>query len=138
MRGPTMLCLACRSARWCCCAMAVAAISAGCGRDSGPPRYDLSGQVTYRGKPVPAGRIVFTPDTSQGNQGPATMADLTDGRYRTRPGKGAVAGPHRVTIIGADGTMATETHDNSLFAPYETSVTIDETSTTHDFGVPEQ
>ena len=27
-----------------------------------PPRYDLSGKVTYQGVPVPRGYIVFRPD----------------------------------------------------------------------------
>jgi hypothetical protein len=45
-------------------------ISAGCG-SSGPPRYHISGKVTYGGQPVAAGSVMLVPDTSQGNTGPA-------------------------------------------------------------------
>ncbi len=115
---------------------AVAAMTAGCGQNAGERRYDLSGRVTYRGQPVPGGRILFSPDASQGADGPATVADIAGGRYRTRRGRGAVAGPYIVTIHGTDETMATETHDNTLFPPYETRVYIDRANTSHDFEVP--
>ncbi|MDY0168322.1 MAG: hypothetical protein RBS80_17365 [Thermoguttaceae bacterium] len=116
--------------------LAVAAMTAGCGQNAGERRYDLSGRVTYRGQPVPGGRILFSPDASQGADGPATVADIAGGRYQTRPGRGAVAGPYIVTIHGTDETMATETHDNTLFPPYETRVDVDSAHTTHDFEVP--
>jgi len=121
----------------CCVVLVAVSICGGCRRESGDRRYDLSGRVTYAGKPVPAGRILFSPDASQGMEGPATVADISDGRYRTRSGKGAVAGAYVVTIHGTDKTMATETHDNTLFPPYRTHVVIDGANTSHDFAVPE-
>ena len=95
----------------------------GCSGGDEPKRYEVSGTVTYNGLPVHGGRILFTPKEDAGG-GPATVADIADGRFRTRTGKGAIAGPHEVTIYGEDGTTATETHDNSLFPPYRTKVEI--------------
>ncbi len=76
---------------------------AGCGGDSGPKRFELSGTVIYDGKPVPAGFIVFIPDDATGNSGPATTAGIQDGQYRTLPGKGTIGGPHVATVYGFDG-----------------------------------
>ena len=55
---------------------------------------ELSGEATHGGKPIPAGRIYFTPDSAKGNNGPQGFAPIKDGRYDTRnDGHGAVAGP---------------------------------------------
>jgi hypothetical protein len=75
---------------------------AGCG-DSGPARFELSGTVTYDGKPVPAGFIVFIPDDATGNSGPGTTAGIQDGQYRTLPDKGTIGGPHVATVYGFEG-----------------------------------
>ena len=48
----------------------------GCNRDTGPARYDLKGSITYAGKPVPAGYILFAPDKSKGNDGPGACGFL--------------------------------------------------------------
>lgn len=125
----------CLARMWFGPAFALAVIMAGCSRESGERRYDVSGRIIYRGEPVPAGTMLFSPDGAHGADGPATVADITDGRYRTRRGRGAVAGRYVVTIYGTDGTLATETEDNSLFPPYTTHVTIDRANTSHDFEV---
>jgi hypothetical protein len=86
---------------------------AGCSR-SGPTRFDLSGTVTYDGKPVPVGFIVLNPDVaggrglgssakSAGNPGPGAQADIRDGKYQTRLGQGTIGGPHVASIFGFDG-----------------------------------
>jgi hypothetical protein len=85
------------------CLVALLAL-AGCGRKAtGPPRFDLSGKVTYGGKPVPRGFIVFNPDVAAGNKGPGAQADIRDGQYQTAPGQGTIGGPHIVNISGTDG-----------------------------------
>jgi hypothetical protein len=58
--------------------------------------------VTYDGKPVPGGRILFTPD--RGNPGPASVAEITDGKYRTRSEKGVI-GADQVDIAPDNSTM---------------------------------
>ncbi|MEX1039038.1 MAG: hypothetical protein WDZ51_00305 [Pirellulaceae bacterium] len=108
--------------------------AAGCGEgdDRG---YTLTGTVTYQGKPVPGGRIVFEPITAQGNSGPGSVAEIQDGSYRTRRGKGIVGGPHHVTIFGDDGGMPTEARDNALFPPYRTEVDLPYSNAEHHFDV---
>jgi hypothetical protein len=77
------------------------------GCESRADRFDLSGSVTYGGKPVPAGYMVIKPDVSAGNKGPGATATINDGRYETRAGRGTIGGPHIVTIFGFDGQSVT-------------------------------
>lgn len=76
----------------------------GCG-ESGPTRYRLSGAVLFDGKPLPAGRIVFTPDGSLKNSGPQGVAEIRDGRYDTGSsgGKGIAGGPTVIFVTGLEG-----------------------------------
>ena len=50
-----------------------------------------------------AGRVIFEPDTTQGNSGPGGYANIRDGYYETLRGKGAVGGPHRVRVMILSG-----------------------------------
>ena len=114
----------------------------GCGGSDGPARYDVSGSVTYQGKSLPAGRIYFTPDASQGNHGPQGFATIEDGEYSTAvSGKGTVGGPHKVSIAGFDGVPVQEMDDmlemgKPLFTPYETTVDLPKEASTNNFDVP--
>ena len=110
---------------------------AGCGR-SGPPRYELSGTVTYGGQPLPAGVIFFDPDVRQGNDGPQGFAHIQDGRYDTRQkGKGQVGGPHRVRIFGFDGHPGPELPmGKPLFSEYQADHHLPRENSTRDFDVP--
>src|SRR5690606_13506637 len=76
----------------------------GCGED-GPPRIAVNGTVNWKGQPVPRGVIYFGPDSSKGNTGPKGFALIVDGVFDTQgsPGKGCMAGPHKVEIQGFDG-----------------------------------
>lgn len=75
----------------------------GCSRaPDGPKRSTLSGVVTYGGKPVRGGRIVFSPDDKKGNSGPGAIAFIREGEYETPPGHGVISGPHLVDILGYD------------------------------------
>lgn len=78
---------------------------AGCNRNAGPARYDLTGTITYEGKPVPVGYILFAPDKSKGNDGPGTDAEIKDGVYKTRPKEGVIGGPHIATVSAFDGKI---------------------------------
>jgi len=126
-----------------CAAMLLAL--AGCGVRDGPARYDLSGEVTFDGKPVPVGSIVFAPDSAQGNSGPGATADIQNGRYRTMPRRGTIGGPHTATIIGFDGEAFQTTEGGRtvhhpmgkpLFAPVTIKVDLPKKSGVHDFAVP--
>ncbi len=112
---------------------------AGCGKSDGPQRYDLHGTVTFRGQPVPAGTINFTPNTTQGNSGPGAFAQIRDGHYETSSGKGIVGGPHRVMIFGFPKSMGSEGSEESvpeLFPPYQAEVELPREDGSVDFEVP--
>src|SRR5689334_6906923 len=81
-----------------CCCLAV-----GCG---GEKTYRVSGKVTFKGKALPAGRIIFLPDASKGNKGSEGYADIKDGAYDTAApgGKGATGGAMTVRIEAWDPT----------------------------------
>jgi hypothetical protein len=116
----------------------ISLVMLGCGTD-GPQRYRLQGTITYDGKPVPAGTIIFEPDASQKNDGPQGLATIHDGVFDSaRGGKGTVGGPHRVTILGCDGTSISETSPQGkpLFEPYITTADLPKKNGKLDFDVP--
>jgi hypothetical protein len=84
----------------------------GCSRaPDGPKRNTVRGQVTVEGKPVPDGRIVFSPDNKKGNSGPGAIAFIRAGEFETPPGHGVVSGPHIVDILGYDDQFDPSTDD---------------------------
>jgi hypothetical protein len=111
----------------------------GCGQ-SGPQRYRLQGKITYGGQPVPAGTIVFEPDATKSNDGPQGIAPIEKGVFDTafKGGRGTVGGPHRVTIMGCDGTNISEVspQGKNLFEPYFTTADFPRTASSVDFDVP--
>ncbi|QDS86631.1 hypothetical protein EC9_08040 [Rosistilla ulvae] len=75
---------------------------AGCGgSDNGT--YDISGTVSYDGKPVSLGYISFEPDAAASNSGPGSMVKIQDGRYQSKSGKGLVGGAYVIRVTGLDG-----------------------------------
>lgn len=113
----------------------------GCQRgDDGPQRFRLSGTVTYNGKPVPKGFINFNP--AEGNPGPGSGAEIVDGKYETREGKGIIGGPHIVIITGSDGVPYEECGETvqggkQLFPRYQTEVDFPKEDGEENFDVPE-
>jgi hypothetical protein len=110
----------------------------GCG--GGPSLYRVSGNATFAGKPIPTGKIYFSPDSSKGNTGATGYADIKDGKYDTSAagGRGTIGGAMIVRIEGADGIRIDEERPagNALFPSYETSVELAKSGTTKDFDVP--
>ncbi len=85
-------------ATWCLLAFELAV--AGCQRCPEPLAL-VHGKVTFQGRPLPGGTIVFLPDTSRGTHGSIAMAEIhADGTYtlKTDDAFGATPGHHRVTI----------------------------------------
>ena len=68
-----------------------------------PKRFRVSGTLTYQGKPVSAGQILFEPDVEKGNQGPGGVAEVRDGNYHTLDDMGVVGGPHIARFSLGDG-----------------------------------
>jgi hypothetical protein len=109
----------------------------GCG--SADKTYDLSGTVTFQGKPVPAGSILFEP--AAGNKGPSGYAKIKDGRYDTRDPdcRGIIGGPHLVQIRGLDGIPRGELLNGvPLFPEHTVTVDLPKENGTRDFEVNSQ
>ena len=113
-----------------------------CGCGTGEiKRYNISGNVTYNGKPVPAGTIAFEPvgrDISPG------FATIKDGKYDTAEnGVGQIGGEQVVRITGdarspvdpnsfqADSYVAKE-----LFPKFQMNAKLPKRRSTQDFEVP--
>jgi hypothetical protein len=77
--------------------LALALLVAGCGGPSRPATSAVTGRVTYAGKPVPLGQVMFYPETGR----PAMGAIGADGTYRLTTfdkDDGAALGHFKVTI----------------------------------------
>ncbi len=112
------------------------ALLAGCSAE--PARTDVSGTVTFDGKPLRRGRIYFDPDPAKGNTGVQGYADVADGRYDTATGgKGGVGGPVIVRIDGQGEPAPGYPEGAPLFNSYAFRVDLPAAGAgTHDFNVP--
>jgi hypothetical protein len=107
----------------------------GCG---GEKTYRLSGKVTFKGQPIPSGKIFFVPDTSKGNKGPSGYAEIKDGNYDTSApgGSGIVGGPMLITINASNSTDPDKLSPKGMFPPYQTSADLPKSDSTKDIDVP--
>ena len=117
--------------------LAVPLVLGGCGAPSSGP-YHLSGKVTYKGQPLPAGRIFFLPNTAKGNTGQGGFAEIKNGVFDTRNKGGATpGGPLIARIDGFDGQSSpTNAVGQALFLGYETEFEAPRADATRDFDVP--
>jgi len=114
------------------------ALASGCGQvaNDGPDRFHVSGSVTFDGRPVPRGTIVFEPDAAAGNQGPQGYATIQDGKFDTKnEGKGVVAGQHKVRLDGQESSGTGESV-KVLFENYQQSTDLSRESPNLDYQVP--
>src|SRR5262249_10867397 len=110
------------------------------GCDAALKRYSVSGTVTLDGHPVPAGEIVFEPDSAKGNNGPGSVARIKNGRYQTEPRLGVVGGPYIVRILPSDGTPPPDIIDGKplLPQPHVENVEFPASDSSKDFDIPEK
>ena len=111
-------------------------LALGCSNEGG---YRLRGKISLAEKPVPAGEILFAPDTSKGNSGPGLLVEIKEGRYQTRAGKGHVGGCYVLTITGFDGNSAPEKmmpKGDALFSNYKLEVELPHENSELDIDVP--
>lgn len=83
-------------------AMALSAC-AGCGSQEGTyvgATVPVKGTVTYKGKPLSSGEVVFEPDSGGREAHGAIGADGTFELTTYNKGDGAVPGTHRVAVTG--------------------------------------
>lgn len=114
------------------------ALAAGCG-GGGPPLVPLSGSVTFKGQPVPAGYIMFTPGAGAGS---VRVVQIKDGKYdtaaMTEERKGVHPGPNQVRIAGFDGKVVPLWgQGKQIFNPVDDQHTVPDGPSTKDFVVPE-
>jgi hypothetical protein len=96
--------------------------------------------VDFDGAPVPAGTIIFEPDTSRGNSGPQGAATIIDGKYDTsqQGGQGTVGGHMIVRILGLkqQPDPGNDAPIKPLFQDFEVREEFPKKDLTHDFEVP--
>jgi hypothetical protein len=98
--------------RWAVVILAATGLTAGgCGGPSRPPLGKVHGKVTYRGKPLTFGSVVFMPVAGMGDEGPTGAGQPSsgtiqpDGSYELTtdtPGDGAIVGEHKVVVVAID------------------------------------
>ena len=114
----------------------------GCSKSTGPNRVHVSGDISWKGTPVPSGYVTFTPDVKKGTSGPQGLAWIKDGKFDTRTEKGrpVVRGSQIASIYGYDGANPSEVHPwgSQLFSQHQQEVTIgDQESVEVTFTIPD-
>lgn len=117
-------------------AVLVAAVAlAGCGDSE--KLYDVSGTITFEGKPIPKGLIFFDPE--KGTPGTQGFANIEQGKYDTSnpgAGKGIRGGKYSVRISGFDGVPAAEApFGKFLFPEHELKKELPSQKQTFDYDV---
>lgn len=116
--------------------LAAAVVLSGCGGRE--KLYDVSGTITFDGKPIPKGLIFFDPDSSKGTQGTQGFANILNGKYNTaEQGKGIKGGSYVIRISGFDGKEAPEAPFGMfLFPEYQDRKELPAQTQTLDINVP--
>lgn len=127
-----------------CFAFAISLLSltalCGCGK-SDSQRVAVWGDVTWKGKPVPAGVVYFNPDAKKGNKGPQGFALIKGGHYDSRDekSKGCVTGPLVAVVQGCSGNGISGSfpYGRPLFAPHEISLDVAVEGGQVDLAIPD-
>jgi len=113
-------------------------LAVGC--SSKTPLSQLSGKVTFKGDPVPAGFIAFTPDVAKGNLGPIQVFQIKDGVYDSAKQEppGINPGPYLLEIAGFNGKKEPFFgQGKQIFNPIKDECVVPEGTSTKDFVIPE-
>jgi hypothetical protein len=114
-------------------------IAAGC--TTKPKPAQLSGKVIFRGKPVPAGYITFTPDVGNGNRGSIKLIRIKDGVYdfsKEPPDQALTPGAYQLRIAGFDGQIQPRFNQGKqIFNPVEETFVVPDSVSTKDFTIPD-
>jgi hypothetical protein len=110
----------------------------GCGGSGGPSLVQISGTVSFKGKPVPAGYISFMPPVGVGS---ICVVQIKDGKFDSNEmvgKKGVHPGANTVRIAGFDGVVVKLWgQGKQIFNPYELEYTVADRASTKDFEIPE-
>jgi hypothetical protein len=105
-----------------------------------PPVAQLSGKVTFKGEPVPAGWISFTPDVDKTGEGRVRVMQIKNGVYDSSKENepGLKPGHYLVKIAGFDGIrIPMFGQGKQIFNPVDDTFDVPEGATTKDFEIPE-
>jgi hypothetical protein len=112
------------------------AVAGGC-RPAESPRHRVRGRVTFDGRPVPAGRIVFSTDAAGGFTGKDGWAPINDGTFDTAGSGYETAGGSLIARIeGGEQSSDRLPEGRLLFSNYDVPVVISGTGTELNFDVP--
>lgn len=106
-------------------------------------RYALNGDVTFQGEPVLNGTITLEPDSTKGNQGPASIAMIKDGKFQIEPIRGIVGGAYVARLTGYGDTVKNSGPDPDygppLFDEYEVRLELPAENSSQSFEItPEE
>lgn len=111
----------------------------GCGRGD-VQRQHLRGKVTYQGRPVPAGLILFNPIQTEGKGGSRGGARIVQGTYDTQAKDGLAVPVGKTQVLVTGYSKLAESEESGpaqpLFQGYETSVEVTPETTTFDINIP--
>jgi hypothetical protein len=119
-------------------AAAIVLVGAGC--NSQPPLAQISGKVTFKGQPVPAGFISFTPDSAAGTLGHVRALQVKDGAYDSAKESepGLPPGKYFIRISGFDGVrIPLYGQGKQIFNEIEDTFTVPEGESTKDWEIPD-
>ena len=115
----------------------VSGLLVGC--NPAPKVAQISGTVTFMGKPVPAGYVTFTPDVATGTLGQVVGFQIKDGKYDSKANvpSGIPPGSYQVRIGGFDGVkIPMWGQGKQIFNPIEDNCTVTDGTSTKDFEIP--
>jgi hypothetical protein len=116
--------------------MTLLALAAGC-RPQEPTRYEVHGRVTFDGKPIPLGKIVFSSNPSAGFTGVDGWAPISDGAFDTDSGGYKTAGGNLVARLEGRGPPSERFPEGKpLFSNYDVPVVVPKARTELNFEVP--
>ncbi|MCI0465065.1 MAG: hypothetical protein L0Z62_49725 [Gemmataceae bacterium] len=107
---------------------------------SKPQLAQLSGKVTFKGEPVPAGWISFTPDVGAGGLGQIKVFQIKDGVYDSsqEDPPGLNPGQHLIEIAGFDGKkIPFYGQGKQIFNPVKDQFMVPSGTSTKDWVIPE-
>src|SRR3954451_3750868 len=109
----------------------------GCGKPA-PKRYQLSGKITWAGKPIPAGMLYIEPDLAAGTNGLQGYAIIDKGEYDTRKGgQGHSGGKSVLRIFAGDGVVSGgATMGKPLFPEWTWNDELPTVDATKDIDIP--
>ena len=84
----------------CCATLFSVVLLLGCG-ESGPAKYELTGSVTFGGKPIGYGDIRFEPKEGEKNVDTIAFTRIKNGAYTTE----VVGGPHWIFVRNLTGDV---------------------------------